>query len=295
MNDAPVSLAKDDVLFITKNLTTTADVLNRLPVVDEGNPVLVTDACVTTQGIVGTISPAPTPTNTTTGRNRPTSLSKHHPRIMSIDSSSIDLDAIDIASIERTPGKDNRKYSEMDDSGTFIQSSSDSYFDRNVVHNSNSTTTKSSSTTYLVDLYKQHVHVPADHALSGTASCKSPSDLVNAQRCSSVTSPISSNIEEKMSLSSTPTMKKVAGKEQNQQQLSRSTNDTKDSSIYIKATRIPISPHEKAHRIRLGVCAMDKKARSKPMAEILSRLNCECKFEKRNKRKKNTFVGRKIH
>jgi hypothetical protein len=40
---------------------------------------------------------------------------------------------------------------------------------------------------------------------------------------------------------------------------------------YIPATSLS----DNADRIRLGICAMDKKARSKPMAEILSRLNVD--------------------
>jgi Diphosphoinositol pentakisphosphate kinase 2 N-terminal domain len=47
----------------------------------------------------------------------------------------------------------------------------------------------------------------------------------------------------------------------------------KFSTIVIPAAR-PDDPSESpSERIRLGICAMDKKARSKPMAEILSRLD----------------------
>ena len=47
---------------------------------------------------------------------------------------------------------------------------------------------------------------------------------------------------------------------------------SKASTIFIPAAA-PDDPDCPSERIRLGVCAMDKKARSKPMGEILSRLD----------------------
>jgi hypothetical protein len=47
----------------------------------------------------------------------------------------------------------------------------------------------------------------------------------------------------------------------------------KFSTIVIPAARPDDPSDSPSERIRLGICAMDKKARSKPMAEILSRLD----------------------
>lgn len=46
----------------------------------------------------------------------------------------------------------------------------------------------------------------------------------------------------------------------------------KTCNIFIPAAT-PDDPGSPSERIRLGICAMDKKARSKPMGEILSRLD----------------------
>lgn len=50
---------------------------------------------------------------------------------------------------------------------------------------------------------------------------------------------------------------------------------SKFSNIFIPAAKPDEDPDVPSDRIRLGICAMDKKARSKPMGEILSRLNAK--------------------
>jgi hypothetical protein len=223
-----------------------------------------------------TTSATPTPPNTINSTKRPSSISKHHPRMMSIDSTSIDLDAIDMVS-----GRSNRTYSEMDNSSAFLDNV---YYDdrkNSATPNSNSLVTgMTSSTKYLVDLYKQQSPVDNVKRTISLQQQQETSATASKNNNCSMTPP-SSKISIGGStnlLKSISSSKKGCIQQQQHQQVQPTGDCTKvDLSIHILATRVPMTPHEKSHRIRLGVCAMDKKARSKPMAEILSRLQSECK------------------
>jgi hypothetical protein len=314
------------------------DTVNRLPVVVEDKPIdflshhddgmlLSSVTVVSGEGMLSktptvtttTVTTPPTPSNTVNSNiaQRPKTISNNNARLMSVDSTSIDFDAI-----EMTANRVNhsRTQSEIDDNNNnnnnnnstsmstlFNHNSKNSYYNNNnrkattttatVV--SGSTSTATSSTKYLVDLYKQPIpdsttttkqsislQQQQDQTTTTNNNNNNPSienvhchnDALTTNTMENTKS-ISWNIDEKQQqVQSQTTTTQVL---QQQSVTKVQDDDNKDTStIHILATRVPVSPHEKSQRIRLGVCAMDKKARSKPMAEILSRLQSECKLKK---------------
>jgi hypothetical protein len=238
---------------------------SRLPILHEEKPVLINDVIVTspTIGTSNGIRPVmnylpstqssytiPRSTDTTT-LNRPIPISTKHPRMMSSDNTSIDLDAIDMAvtsaviksaevSADDTLGQ--RKWCENPDSMYQI-----SDLNRN---NSSKNKIKNGMTSSLMNLYIQEKETNAN----GEDIIALPLQQI-ALPC------------------------ETAGKSEHSIDVTHSSSKEKShkDTIHISATRLPSTAQERSHRIRLGICAMDKKARSKPMAEILSRLNSDRK------------------
>lgn len=272
----------------------------RLPVLDEEKPLLI-DQIVTKPAAsiiltsptirpeINRSSPTQTPSPSTSDvlLVRPNSLTKHHPRMMSIDHTSIDLDAIDMANSAKwtasessspNNSKTNRKWSEFDES--MISTNNNIYWandrcnmNQGVINTdsiSNSSTT--SRTSSLMDLYVQsNDHRNASRVTNCTTTSINPSKPVaSASSENSETSHAMNHVK------SIPNA--VKDNEKGDESIKNATTASNKDAIYIPSTRIPSTMHERANRIRLGICAMDKKARSKPMAEILSRLQSDCKL-----------------
>ena len=283
---------------------------------------------------------------------RPLPVSNFHGRMMSVDHTSLDLDAIDSAAASmdssftsrNAGGRHNRKDSDFEPIGT----NSNLYYNNNAnncknmstllfqnhysqttPHNtiSNSADNESnnlrsrSNTASLLNLYVQNTEtgtivvsprttgletkhtsqsdipetesvqyqVPSDEDTSSTK--KAVASGTSSQKCntekepnhlSKATSVCSGSEQDTGSPTSEATTTdainvKLPNNNTDEKNKAKSVKCTDISGAYhIPATKVPLTPRERSHRVCVGICAMDKKAKSKPMAEILSRLDSNC-------------------